>query len=145
MLMLAAAALCVWATINRDQRNRRILTDSMDVYRKALQQHYDTYGTLPAMAPILAPRRDLAPLDYYAEPATQFYASRTADPVIVGYSPLAQLFVSYSGRSVIILEKGTLRTEWINEGRLRRMVSQQDRAAAAALEQARAAPVRLPD
>jgi hypothetical protein len=140
-----AAALCVWVTVQRDHRIRRFFAESTEAYGQVLQQHLDRYGNLPARipeSPLLEKRVSLA---FYADAPTRYYVRHSTRPVIIGYSPMAELFVEHNGRSVIFFEDGKLRTEWVQEGPFRELRAVQERATTESIERARDAPLGLPN
>ena len=143
MMFLSAAVLCVWVTVHRDHRIRQYYMDSTEANLKALQEHLDRYGRLPARVPDSLLLRNTAPLEFYADEGTRYYAQAVTEPVVIGYSRMAELFATYHGRGVIFFENGKLRAEWMHEGVFQRLWTAQEKARDAFIERAREAPVDL--
>lgn len=113
MLLLVSgillATLVIW---QRDSETRSAWLRTTSRSAAAIQAHFDQTGYLPANLPYAS---EFVPMTY-ASYADRFYAVNASRPVIIAMSGSLPLVLQPDGRTVIIFENGTVRTEWMSTG-----------------------------
>ena len=137
LMLVGAALLCVFVTLNRDKNVER-------VFLLSASERADQLHALPVELPKLEGKARRAPLEKYADANTRFYATRVDEPVLIGYTPMAPMMASYNGRAVILFHRGEITVRWVTEGAFKRMLQAQEKRVEEMVEQKRAQPAELP-
>lgn len=143
--VVSATLLCAMVTFIRDSNIKRFFLTTTNVHARAVQEHWDLTGALPPVQFRPQSLAGVAPLDYFADEETRYFATHASGPTIIGHTTLVQLYTAYSGRAVLFFDRGQTSVEWMNEGRLKVMLRHQTRAVEEALRKARAKTPILPD
>lgn len=144
LMLVGAALLCVFVTLNRDKKVERIFILSASERADQLRNHWDEKHVLPVELPELVSKARRAPLEKYADANTRFYATRTDEPVMIGYTPMAPMMASYNGRAVILFDRGEITVRWVTEGAFKRMLQAQEKRVDEMVTELRAQPAELP-
>jgi hypothetical protein len=144
-MLVGATLLCVWVTLTRDWNAKRVyLTSATDICDR-IREHWDRTQTFPPELDVSRQGRDRwVPPEHYADDDTRFFAARMDEPVILAYTPMAQMFVTYNARGVVFFEQGKFTVEWVREGRFQRLLAAQERRIEALAEACRSRPPVLP-
>lgn len=143
--VVSATLLCAMVTFIRDNNIKRFFLATTDAHAQAVQKHWDLTGSLPPDQLHPQSLSGVAPLDYFADEETRYFATHASGPAIIGHTVLVQLYTAYSGRAVLFFDRGQTSVEWMNEGRLKDMLRAQSSAVEEALRKARAKTPILPD
>ena len=144
LMLVGAALLCVFVTLNRDKKVERLFLLSASERAEQLRAHYGEMHVLPVELPRTEAKARRAPLEKYADANTRFYAARADEPVLIGYTPMAPMMASYNGRAVILFDRGEITVRWVTEGMFKRMLRAQESRVEAMVAQIRAQPAELP-
>lgn len=145
VMLLGAVLLCVVVTLTRDRNTQRFFLASVVGRCDQIREHWARTRALP---PELIDPQDgvrRLPLEYYADADTRFYAARTKDQVIIGYTRMAPMVVTSNGRGVIFLRDGQVTAGWVREGRFQQLLAAQKPLVEALVGAARSRPPALPD
>ncbi|UCG33529.1 MAG: hypothetical protein JSU68_02630 [Phycisphaerales bacterium] len=144
LMLVGAALLCVFVTLNRDKKVERLFLLSASERADQVRAHWDQMHALPVELPKREGEAPRPPLEKYADANTRFYAMRADEPVLVGYTPMAPMMASYNGRAVILFDRGEITVRWVTEGVFKRMLRAQESRVEAMVTQIRAQPAELP-
>jgi hypothetical protein len=144
LMLVGAALLCVFVTLNRDKNVERVFLLSASERADQLRSYWDEMHALPVELPKLEGKARRAPLEKYADANTRFYATRVDEPVLIGYTPMAPMMASYNGRAVILFDQGEITVRWVTEGAFKRMLQAQEKRVEEMVTQKRAQPAELP-
>jgi hypothetical protein len=136
-MLVGAALLCVFVTLNRDKKVERLFLLSASELADQIRAHWDAMHALPVELSKPEPKARRAPLEKYADANTRFYATRAEEPVLIGYTPMAPMMASYNGRAVIMFDRGEITVRWVTEGAFKRMLRAQESRVEAMVKQFR--------
>jgi hypothetical protein len=145
MLIFAAVILCLFVIWNRDRNAVEQYLRFLDPVVKDLQARTTALGVVPAGIP--DPKtggKTVYAFEYKFGPEERQYAIRSADPVIIAYTPPVRRLLHRSGRCVIIHEKGRILAAWLTLGEFDERWAQQQQRLREFQAALRSSPVELP-
>lgn len=140
-LMLGATGvlLAIMVVWRRDTDTIAAKNRATDRSTQAIQAYIQQTGLLPAVLP--PDERNTLGYGSYAD---RYYAQNGSDPVIMAWSSPVSLLLRSDGRSVIVYERGKVRTEWMTEAQFSAAWSAQTRREQEFERQRRAEVPQLP-
>ncbi len=140
MLAVTAVLLSFLVTWRRDemavQESLRLLAGPA----AQLQAHLDTWGHLPGDLP----EPVSSDVTLFLSSSDRYFASQTAEPMFIAYSPEVMLHLKEDGRATIVYEKGKIRTQWMTSAEFREQSEAQNARMQAFEQERRARPPELP-